>query len=270
MNIALAASLASPSQGVWHLGPVPVRAYALCIIVGIVIAVAITTRRWVAQGLRGEDVADVAMWAVPAGIIGGRIYHVLTDWQIYFGADGRGFIAALRIWEGGLGIWGAIALGFVGAWYGCRRLGIDIVIFADAAAPGIALAQAAGRLGNWFNQELFGRPFTGPWALEIDNAHRPAGYAMYPTYHPTFLYELIGCVLIAATLVWAERRFQLRNGRVFALYVVLYCLVRFGIESLRIDQAHSFLGLRLNQYTALLVGLGALHLFRRRRTVSFS
>lgn len=265
MIAALAASIPSPSQGVWQLGPVPIRAYALCIILGIVIAVALTTRRWSAQGLRGEDVADVAMWAVPAGIIGGRIYHVITDWQTYFGGDGRGFLAALRIWDGGLGIWGAIALGFVGAWFGCRRLGVDFVTFADAAAPGIVLAQATGRLGNWFNQELFGRPFSGPWALEIDAAHRPDGYAAFATYHPTFLYELLGCVLIAVVLLWAERRFQLRNGRVFALYVALYCLVRFGVESLRIDQAHTFLGLRLNEYTALIVGLGAVYFFRARR-----
>lgn len=264
MIAALAARIPSPSQGVWHLGPFPVRAYALCIIVGIVIAVALTSRRWAAVGNRADDVADVAMWAVPAGIIGGRIYHVLTDWQTYFGDGGRGFLAALRIWDGGLGIWGAIALGYVGALYGCRRLGIDFPSFADAAAPGIVLAQATGRLGNWFNQELFGRPFSGPWALEIDGAHRPAGYSMYPTYHPTFLYELLACVGIAFGIMWAQRRFALRNGQVFALYVGLYCLARFGIESVRIDQAHTFLGLRLNEYTAMVIGLGAFWVFRRR------
>lgn len=265
MIATLTTSIPSPSQGVWHLGPVPLRAYALCIIAGIVIAVWLSARRWAAQGNRADDVADVAMWAVPAGIIGGRIYHVMTDWQTYFGDGGRGALAALRIWEGGLGIWGAIALGFVGALYGCRRLGIDFVSFADATAPGVVLAQATGRLGNWFNQELFGRPFDGPWALEIDAAHRPAGYATYSTYHPTFLYELVACVVIAAMLIWAERRFSLRNGRVFALYVALYCLARFGIESFRIDQAHVFLGLRLNEYTSMIVGLGAVWVFRRRR-----
>ena len=268
MISALAASIASPAQGVWHVGPVPVRAYALCIIVGIADCSGAHHGRWKALGNRGDDVADIAMWAVPAGIIGGRLYHVLTDWQTYFGSNGRGVLSALRIWDGGLGIWGAIALGFVGAMYGCRRLGVDFVSFADAAAPGIVLAQATGRLGNWFNQELFGRPFIGPWALEIDPAHRPAGYAMFPTYHPTFLYELLACVAIALILVGAERRFGLANGRVFALYVALYCTARFGIESFRIDAAHSFLGLRLNEYTALIVGVGALVVFRRRGRVT--
>lgn len=266
MIAALAASIPSPSQGVWHLGPIPVRAYALCIIVGIAVAVYVGGHRWGSRNHRIDDVADVAMWAVPAGIVGGRLYHVITDWQTYFGAGGRGFFAALRIWDGGLGIWGAISLGFLGAWYGCRRLQIPFAEFADAAAPGIVLAQAIGRLGNWFNQELFGKPTTLPWALSIDPRHRPKGYAAVATYHPTFLYELIGCALIALALIWAERRFRLANGQVFALYVALYCAIRFAIESLRIDQAHSFLGLRLNEYTALVVGLGALWFLRRRRT----
>lgn len=265
MIAALSASIPSPSNGVWHLGPIPLRGYALAIIVGIVIAVVVGGRRWAELGNRRDDVADVAMWAVPAGIIGGRIYHVITDWQLYFGDNGRGFVGALRIWDGGLGIWGAISLGFVGAWYGCRRLGLDFPSFTDALAPGIVLAQASGRVGNWFNQELFGAPTTLPWALEIDAQHRPAGYAAIGLYHPTFLYELIGCVAIAGLLVWAERRYGLRNGQVFALYVAAYCVVRFGIEGLRIDTAHELLGLRLNQYTALVVGIGALWFLRARR-----
>lgn len=264
MIAALAASIPSPAQGVWHFGPIPLRAYALCIIAGIVIAVSLTARRWAAAGHRADDAADVAMWAVPAGIIGGRLYHVITDWQTYFGASGRGLFAALRIWDGGLGIWGAISLGFVGALIGCRRLGVDFPSFADAAAPGIVLAQAAGRLGNWFNQELFGKPFDGPWGLQIDPAHRPAGYLNYATFHPTFLYELLACVAIALVIMWAQRRFGLGNGQVFALYVALYCLARFGIEAVRIDEAHRFLGLRLNEYTALIVGVGAVIFFRRR------
>ena len=261
---ALHASIPSPPHGVWQLGPIPIRGYAFAIIVGIVVAVWWGGRRWAAQGYRRDDVADVAMWAVPAGIIGGRLYHVVTDWQLYFGDGGRGFFAALRIWDGGLGIWGAISLGFVGAWYGCRRLGIPIAPFADALAPGIVMAQAIGRIGNWFNQELFGSPTTLPWALEIDAQHRPAGYAAIGLYHPTFLYELIGCVAVATLLVWAERRFALRNGQVFALYVASYCAVRFGVESLRIDAAHHLLGLRLNQYTAVVVGLIAVWALRAR------
>ena len=265
MIAALVAAIPSPSNGVWQLGPFPIRGYAFSIIAGIVIAVWLGGRRWHAKGYRRDDVADVAMWAVPAGIIGGRIYHVITDWQLYFGDNGRGFVAALRIWDGGLGIWGAISLGFVGAWLACKRRGLDFPAFVDALAPGIVLAQATGRIGNWFNQELFGSPTTLPWALEIDPRFRPDGYESIGLYHPTFLYELIGCVAIAALLVWAERRYGLRNGQVFALYVASYCLVRFGVESLRIDTAHEFLGLRLNQYTAILVGMAAAFMVRARR-----
>ncbi len=261
---SLLASIPSPSQGVWHLGVFPVRAYALCIVVGIFIAIAVTSRRWARMGYRRDDILDVAMWAVPAGIIGGRLYHVITDWQIYFGSNGRGLAAALRIWDGGLGIWGAIALGFVGGWYASHRYQLPLPRLADAAAPGIVLAQAVGRVGNWFNQELFGRPTTLPWGLEIEPHHRPGGYSMYETFHPTFLYELIACVLIAGVIVWAERRFSLANGQVFALYVLLYCIERLGVESLRIDSSHHFLGLRLNEYTAIVVGAAALWMLRRR------
>lgn len=242
----------------------PLRAYALCIIIGIFLAIAVGTRRWERGGHRRDDVADVAMWAVPFGIIGGRIYHVLTDWQLYFGAGGKGWLGALRIWEGGLGIWGAISLGFVGAWIGCRRLGLRFPAFTDALAPGIVLAQAVGRLGNYFNQELFGRPTDLPWGLEIDARHRPAGFGGYATFHPTFLYELLGCLAIAGLLVWAERRYRLVNGQVFALYVLLYCVLRFFVEGLRIDSAHAFAGMRLNEYVAIVVALGALAVFRHR------
>ncbi len=262
---ALAASIPSPSQGVWNLGPIPIRAYALAIITGIVLAVWLTARRWEAAGHSREDVMDIAMWAVPAGIVGGRLYHLSTDWQTYFGANGRGIVAALSIWRGGLGIWGAIALGFFGAWYACRRYGLSVAELADAAAPGIVIAQAIGRLGNWFNQELFGRPTTLPWGLEIDPAHRPAGYEQYATFHPTFLYELLGCLIIAALLIAYEHRSTgRRSGQTFALYVMLYCTVRFGVESFRIDTAHRFFGLRLNEFTSVIVGLGALVAFRRR------
>ena len=262
---ALLASIPSPSQGVWSIGPIPVRGYALSIIAGIVLAVWLTSRRWEAAGHRRDDVMDVAMWAVPAGIIGGRLYHLATDWQTYFGANGRGIVAALSIWRGGLGIWGAIALGFLGGWYACRRYGLSVAEFADAAAPGIVLAQAMGRLGNWFNQELFGRPTTLPWGLEIDPANRPAGYAQYSTFHPTFLYELLGCVVVAALLIAYERRTgSHRSGQTFALDVMLYCTLRFGVESFRIDTAHRFFGLRLNEFTSVIVGLGALVVFRRR------
>ena len=265
MISTIVGSIPSPDSGVWELGPIPIRGYALSIIVGILLAVWLGGRRWEARGYRHDDVADVAMWAVPAGIIGGRMYHVLTDWQLYFGSEGRGFAAALKIWEGGLGIWGAISLGFVGAWWACRQRGLDFPAFVDALAPGIVLAQACGRVGNWFNQELFGKPTTLPWALEIDPKFRPEGYSAIGLYHPTFLYELIGCVIIAGVLVVAERRFTLRNGQVFALYVALYCFVRLFVESLRIDPSPLFFDLRLNQFTAIFVGVAAAIMVYDRR-----
>ena len=255
---AVLAFIPSPSQGVWNIGPIPVRAYALLIVAGIVIAVWYGGKRYVARGGRPGAITDIAIWAVPFGIVGGRLYHVITDYQLYFGPNGKGLIAAFRIWDGGLGIWGAITLGALGAWIGARRAGIALPPVADAIAPAIALAQAIGRWGNYFNQELFGKPTTVPWALEIDPAHRPAGYEQFATFQPTFLYEslwLLGMVLV---LVWADKRFRMGHGRVFALYVLLYCIGRFWIESLRIDDAHHILGLRLNDWTSILVGLGAL------------
>jgi prolipoprotein diacylglyceryl transferase len=249
-------SIPSPAEGVWHLGPVPLRAYALCIIAGIVLAVWLGERRWVARGGRHGDVTEIATWMVPFGVIGGRIYHVITSPDAYFGDDGTP-LHALYIWNGGLGIWGAVAFGGVGAWIGCRRRGIPLPAFADALAPGIVLAQAVGRLGNYFNQELFGKPTDLPWAVAIDAAHRPDGYAGQATYHPAFLYELLWNVGVAALVIWADRRFRLGHGRAFALYVAAYTVGRGWIEALRIDPAHTFLGLRLNDWTSLLVLVGA-------------
>ncbi len=254
----LPAYLPSPAQGVWNIGPLPVRAYALLIIVGIVVAIFVGGRRYVARGGSPGVIGDIAVWAVPFGIIGGRLYHVITDWQLYFAPGGSGIVGALRIWDGGLGIWGAISLGALGAWIGARRLGVALPPVADALAPGIALAQAIGRWGNWFNQELFGAPTTVPWALQIDPAYRPAGYADFETFHPTFLYESLWMVGVALVLIWADKRFRMGHGRVFALYVLLYCLGRVWIEYLRIDTANTVLGVRLNVWTSILVGLGAL------------
>jgi prolipoprotein diacylglyceryl transferase len=252
------ASIPSPSQGVWYLGPLPIRAYALLILLGIVVAIWYGGKRWVERGGLPGTVADVAIWAVPFGIIGGRLYHVITDNQIYFGENGKGLLAAFRIWDGGLGIWGAVILGGVGAWIGVRRRGIPLPPFADAIAPGIVLAQAIGRWGNWFNQELFGAPTDLPWGLEIDLANRPEGYEQYATFHPTFLYESIWCVLVAIVLVWADRRWRMGHGRVFALYITLYSVGRAIIESMRIDDANQFFGIRLNVFTALLVIIGGI------------
>jgi len=257
MNLA---SIPSPSQGVWHLGPVPIRAYALCIIAGIVVAIRLGEKRWVARGGRAGDVTEVAGWMVPMGILGGRIYHVITSPQAYFGAGGDP-IKALYVWQGGLGIWGAVALGGVGAWIGCRRRGIALPPFADALAPGIALAQAVGRFGNYFNQELYGRPTNLPWGLEIDPAHRPIGLENQLTFHPTFLYEALWDVGVAGLVIWADRRFKLGHGRAFAVYVAAYTVGRFWIEDLRIDPANHLLGLRLNDWTSILVFVGAVVYF---------
>ncbi|MBI3686584.1 MAG: prolipoprotein diacylglyceryl transferase [Actinobacteria bacterium] len=245
----------SPSQGVWHLGPIPIRAYALCIIAGIVVAVWLTERRWVARGGRPGTVMDIAVWAVVFGLVGGRLYHVLTDPELYFG-PGRHPIDAVKVWQGGLGIWGAIALGGVGAWIGCHRRGIRLAPFADAAAPGIVLAQAIGRWGNYFNQELFGRPTTLPWGLEIDPG-RDGTVPGAEAYHPTFLYESLWDLGVAGLVVWVDRRFRLGRGRAFAVYVMAYTVGRFWIESLRVDHANQILGMRLNTWTSLVVFVAA-------------
>lgn len=251
-------SIPSPAVGVWNLGPIPIRAYALLIVVGIIVAVWWGGRRYVARGGRTGAITDIAIWAVPFGIVGGRLYHVLTDWQLYFGENGAGLLAALRIWDGGLGIWGAVSVGALGAWIGARRAGVLLPPVADAIAPGIAAAQAIGRWGNYFNQELFGAPTDLPWGLQIDVVHRPSGYEEFATFHPTFLYESLWLVGVVLVLVWADRRFRMGHGRVFALYVLLYCAGRLWIELLRVDSANTILGLRVNVWTSILVGLGAL------------
>ncbi|MDX3074302.1 prolipoprotein diacylglyceryl transferase [Streptomyces sp. MI02-7b] len=250
------AFIPSPSRGVLHLGPVPLRGYAFCIIIGVFVAVWLGGRRWAARGGQKTTIADIAVWAVPFGLVGGRLYHVITSYELYFG-EGKHWVNAFKIWEGGLGIWGAIALGALGAWIGCRRRGISLPAYADAVAPGIALAQAIGRWGNWFNQELYGRPTDLPWALKIDAAHRPANTLDAATYHPTFLYESLWCIGVALLVIWADRRFKLGHGRAFALYVATYTVGRFWIEYLRVDDAHHILGLRLNDWTSIIVFAGA-------------
>ncbi len=251
--------LPSPSNAVWHLGPIPIRAYALCIILGVVVAIWLGERRWAARGgVRGQ-VSDIAIWAVPFGLVGGRLYHVITDPANYFGKGGEP-IKALYVWQGGLGIWGAIALGGVGAYIGCRRYGIKLPPMADALAPGIVIAQAIGRWGNWFNQELFGKPTTLPWGLEIDPEHRQSLAPQYQdneTFHPTFLYECFWNLGVAALVIWADRKFRLGHGRAFALYVMGYTAGRGWIEYLRIDavEADDVFGLRLNVWTSIVLFL---------------
>ena len=250
-------SIPSPPSGVWYLGGFPVRGYALAIVVGIALAIWIGERRWRARGGAPGTVMDVAVWAVPFGIVGGRIYHVVTSPQAYFGSGGDP-VGVFKIWEGGLGIWGAVVFGGLGAWIGVRRRGIPLPPLADAIAPGIAVAQAVGRWGNWFNQELYGSPTTLPWGLEIDLDHRPAQYLDVETFHPTFLYESLWMLVVAAVVVWADRRWRLGHGQVFALYVALYCAGRLPIELVRIDPANDILGVRVNVWVAVLVGVGAL------------
>ncbi|WP_084800372.1 prolipoprotein diacylglyceryl transferase [Promicromonospora kroppenstedtii] len=257
----------SPGEHTWYVGIFPVRAYALAILAGIVIAVWMTARRWKARGGNPDDVLEIVFWAVPFGIVGGRIYHVLSSPERYFGENFSGGgdpVTALYVWEGGLGIWGAVALGAVGAWIGCRRQGVRLSSFADAVAPGLLVAQAVGRLGNWFNQELYGRPTELPWGLHIDAEYlvpNPATGVAYPEgtlFHPTFLYELLWNLLMAGVLLFLDRRFRLGHGRVFWAYVLLYTLGRVWIEMLRIDDAEQVLGLRLNVWTSILLGLAAL------------
>jgi len=257
------------------VGSLPIRAYAMFIIAGIVVALVIGNRRWIARGGESDVVYDIAMWAVPFGVIGGRLYHVLTDWRTYFGDGGSGLAAALRIWDGGLGIWGAVALGGVGAWIGCRRRKIPLPAFGDAVAPGIVLAQAIGRIGNYFNQELYGSATNLPWGLEIYYRRDSSGVIdvhsldgvstgqIAAIVHPTFLYELLWNVVVFVALIYLDRRFQIGHGRLFALYVAGYCLGRFFVELMRTDAATHIAGIRINSFTATLVFIGALIYFFR-------
>jgi prolipoprotein diacylglyceryl transferase len=267
------ASIPSPTRSVWHLGGLPIRAYALCIIVGILVAIWLTTRRWRERGGNPEHVWDVAAWAIVLGILGGRLYHVVTDPELYF-KSGRHPIDAVKIWDGGLGIWGAIALGTAGAWIGCRRRNIKLAVFADAAVPGVVFAQAIGRWGNWFNNELYGRRTSLPWGLQIHDIDVTAGHAqpcsfgnvgaqVCGTYHPTFLYECLWDIAIGIALILIDRRLRLGRGNVMALYVMGYTVGRAWIEALRTDHANHILGLRLNDWTSLIVFIGGLVWFIR-------
>jgi prolipoprotein diacylglyceryl transferase len=241
----------SPSSGSIHLGPLRLNAYGLMIALGVIVAVRIAGRRAENKGVgTTEDISSIAMWAVPAGVIGGRAYHVLTDYERFQGQ----WFDAFKIWQGGLGIWGGVTAGVAVGWWCARRRGLDAWWIISCAAPAIAIAQAIGRWGNWFNQELFGRPTTLPWALEVSNEIAvKAGYTAGTTFHPTFLYESVGCIVLAWLLIRLERRITPARGRLFAWYVVGYTVLRFGTESIRIDTAHYVGGLRLNQWVALAV-----------------
>ncbi|GAA1721441.1 prolipoprotein diacylglyceryl transferase [Kribbella yunnanensis] len=250
--VIVPAFIPSPSQGVWHVLGLPIRAYALCILAGIFAGYWLTRRRWVARGGSPTVLSDIMFWAIPFGLVGARIYHVATDAELYFG-EGRHPIDALKIWHGGLGIWGAVGFGVLGAYLACRRAKVPFLPVLDAVAPGVALAQIFGRFGNYFNQELFGKPTTRPWGLEIDPAHRPDGFAEFATFHPTFLYEAVWNLGVMALIIFLGRRVTLGHGRAFFLYVAAYCAGRAWIENMRIDTVNHFLGLRLNVWTSIIL-----------------
>ena len=254
-------SIPSPSRSVWYLGPFPLRAYALCILAGVFIAVWWTSRRYRARGGSEETVLDAAMLGVPVGILGARLYHVLTSPGAYFGPGGDP-ARIVQIWRGGLGIWGGVAAGLAAAAWLMRRRGLRLAPLTDAVAPALLVAQAVGRVGNWFNQELFGAPTTLPWGLEIDADHLPEGYAPGTLFHPTFLYEALWNLAGAALLVLLERRLRRRDGtvggRLIWAYLMVYTAGRVWIEHLRVDEAAIVLGLRLNEWTAMIVFLAGL------------
>ncbi len=232
----------------------PVHAYGLMIAIGVLAAAELSARRWKAREGDPNDMWTVALWAVPAGLVGARLYHVITDWQLYFPDDPLG---ALAIWNGGLGIPGGIVAGVgVGLYVGHRR-GMRLSSALDAVAPALPLAQAIGRLGNWFNQEVFGRPTDLPWGLEIAPQNRPAEYRAYEAFHPTFAYEALWNLALMALLILLDRRRVVRPGNIFVLYVGGYGLGRLWIEALRSDAANTVLGLRVNIWTSLAAVVGA-------------
>lgn len=270
MTVSTLAYIPSPPQGVWQLGPIPIRAYALCIIVGIIAAIWIGSRRYQARGGDKEVVLDAAIIAVPAGIIGGRIYHVITDNQKYFCEDCNP-VDALKITNGGLGIWGAVVLGTLAVYAYLKFKKIPFAPFADALAPGVILAQGIGRLGNYFNQELYGETTTVPWGLEIYRRVNEEGRLspvngvstgeILDVVHPTFLYELIWNVFIFALIIFLDKKLRLGHGRVFALYVAGYTLGRFFIENMRTDEATMVFGFRINAIVAVVVFIAAVITF---------
>ena len=256
----------TPTQSALEIGPLTIHFYALCIITGIAVAIWLGDKRFRAKAVNGKSVvSEVAITAVPVGIIGGRIYHVISSPSAYFGSEGNP-LDAFKIWEGGLGIWGAISLGLFGAYLRYRSLQKRIelpsfAVFADALAPGVLFAQAIGRFGNWFNGELFGRPLDTWWALDVPFKYRPFGYTEFESFHPTFLYEAIWCVLVAVVLLKFGN--TLKAGQVFAAYVFAYCFGRFFIELIRIDSANTIAGLRVNVWVSLIVGIGSALFFLR-------
>ncbi|MDX6727220.1 MAG: hypothetical protein QOK49_2025 [Baekduia sp.] len=254
MRPMLFAAIPSPSSSGVHVGPLFIHAYGLMYVIGVLAAVRLTMTLWRRRGGAADLVTDVALWGFPAGLTGGRLYFLATSWS----EVPAHWWGPLAIWKGGLGIWGGIAAGtLVGVWR-LRRAGVDVGSFMDCAAPGLLVAQAIGRVGNYFKQELFGGPTSLPWGLQIDPSHRPEAYARFTTFHPTFLYELLFDLALAAILVVLVRRGRVRAPGVFALYVAGYSAFRIFEEQLRVDPAHHLLGLRLNFFVATVLCLAGL------------
>lgn len=258
------AAIPSPSGGSIHVGPLTVRAYGLAIAAGIIVAVTIAQRRWVRRGGTADDITAIATWAVPAGLVGARLYHVVTDIDRFRG----NWLEVLAVWEGGLGIPGGLLAGVLTGLWVTRRRGLPMGRLLDVVAPAIPVAQAIGRLGNWFNQELFGRPTDLPWGLRIDPENRPERYLEEATFHPTFLYEALWNLALAVILVRIERRRPLRAGQLFTLYVGGYALGRLWVEALRADAASEIAGVRVNIWMSVIVLLAAagVGVWRSRRT----
>lgn len=258
------AYIPSPTISQFSIGPVTIHIYALCILMGIVLAVWITTTRWKKLGGNFDQVLDINLVSVPAGIIGARLYHIITTPERFFGPDGD-WAEMFRIWNGGLGIWGGVLFGALAAWAWCRHKHYPMALLADAIAPGLLVAQAVGRLGNWFNQELYGAPTTLPWGLKLNMEGTAIGHseqcydgATCPSgtlFHPTFLYEMIWNLIGAAIIVYigSKAMKKLKAGSLFAVYIMWYTLGRTWIESLRIDYAHEFLGVRINVWVSMAV-----------------
>ncbi|MDR2974629.1 MAG: prolipoprotein diacylglyceryl transferase [Propionibacteriaceae bacterium] len=245
--------LPSPAHGVYYLGPVPIRGYALSILLGIIVAVVIARHRWKKWGEEVDKLENLLLISIIMGIIGARVYWVVIEWHRYFGANHtEPWYHMFYVWEGGLGIWGGILFGFGTGWLLCRRYDIPFLRLADCVAPAFIIAQGFGRLGNWWNQELYGYPTTLPWALEIDPAHRVAGYEQYATFHPTFLYEMLWDFAGFGLLLLLEKKLKLGRGKLFASYIIIYATGRFLVELLRIDPVDSYFGLRVNSWATLL------------------
>jgi prolipoprotein diacylglyceryl transferase len=243
--VELFGSIPSPSSG--NVGPLHM--YGLILAVGVLVAVSIAEHRWRRRGYPRDGIYDIAFWVVIWGVIGARLYHVVSDYQLFE----HDLLRSVQIWRGGLSIWGAVLGGAIAVVVTTRRRHMDTLAVMDCMAPGIVLAQAIGRWGNYFNQELFGRPSTLPWALEIAPGHRPLGYLQYTTFQPTFLYESLYCLAVFGVLLLVERRAQLKRGQTFALYLALYTFARFWFENMRIDTAHHIGPLRLNAWVSIVV-----------------